>query len=49
MGFTPEQVGSMSVWRFMAALSGYIASNSTDDDKGLSIKEQDELADWMGI
>ena len=49
MGFTPQEVGRMSVWQYMAALDGYIAANSAEDDKSLSSKERDELADWMGI
>lgn len=49
MGFSPQQVGAMSVWQYMAALDGYIAANSVDDDKGLSSKEEDELAEWLGI
>lgn len=39
----------MSMWQFMAALEGYIAANSSDGDKGLSGKEKDELAEWLGI
>ena len=49
MGFTPQDVGKMSVWQYMAALEGYIAANSSEDSKGLSAKEEDELAQWLGI
>jgi len=49
MGFTPQEVGAMSVWKYLAALDGYIAANSIEDDKGLSKAEEDELADWLGI
>lgn len=49
MGFTPHDVGRMSVWKYMAALEGFIAANSADEDKGLSAKEEDELAEWLGI
>ena len=49
MGFTPQDVGRMSVWQYMAALDGYIAANFSEDAKGLSAKEEDELAHWLGI
>lgn len=49
MGFTPQQVGAMSVWQYMAALEGYIAANTHEDERGLSKKEEDELAAWLGI
>lgn len=49
MGFTPREVGQMSVWQYMAALDGYIAANSTEDDKGLTKAEEDDLAAWLGI
>lgn len=39
----------MSVWQYMAALDGYITANSTADDKSLTAKEADELADWLGL
>lgn len=49
MGFTPAQVGAMSVWKYLAAVDGYIAANSSEDDKALTKQEEDELADWLGI
>lgn len=39
----------MGLWEFRCALDGYIAANSSDDDKSLSAKEQDDLAEWLGI
>lgn len=39
----------MSLWEFACVVEGYIAANSSDDDNSLSAKEQDELADWLGI
>lgn len=39
----------MSVWQYMAALDGYITANSSEDDKGLTAKEEDELAAWLGL
>lgn len=48
MGFTPQQVGQMSVWQYMAALDGYVAAQG-GEEKGLSKAEEDELADWLGI
>lgn len=38
----------MSMWKYFAALDGYIKANSPDDG-GLSAKEKDDLADWIGI
>lgn len=49
MGFTPQQVGEMSVWQYMAALDGYVAANTPEGERGLSKAEEDELADWLGI
>jgi len=49
MGFTPQQVGKMSVWQFIAAVDGYVAANTPEDDKSLTQKEKDELAEWLGI
>lgn len=49
MGFTPREVGQMSVWQYMAALEGYIAANTPEDDKGLTKAEEDDLAEWLGI
>ncbi|MCP8894300.1 hypothetical protein KYK29_05110 [Shinella daejeonensis] len=49
MGFIPQDVGRMSVWKYLAALDGYIAANSTDEDKSLTESEKDELAEWLGI
>ncbi len=37
----------MSMWKFLAAIDGYIRANSTDDGKGLSTAEVDELFDWI--
>lgn len=31
------------MWKFMAAVDGYIRANSTDDGKGLSTAEVDEF------
>lgn len=39
----------MTLWEFGCVVDGYIAANSSDDDKALSTKERDELADWLGI
>lgn len=37
----------MSLWQYLAALEGYIAANSSDDDKRISASEADEL--WQFI
>ncbi len=39
----------MSVWQYMAAVDGYLDAHCPEDERGLSSKEQDELAEWMGI
>jgi hypothetical protein len=41
MGYTPQQVGEMSLWQFVAAVEGYAKANSSDE--GLSAKEADDL------
>lgn len=48
MGFTPAEVGAMSVWKYLAAVDGYAAANSPED-VGLSDGEKNELAEWLGI
>lgn len=47
MGFTPQEVGAMSMWQFFNVVEGYIKANSPDDGKGLSDKEKDELWEWV--
>jgi hypothetical protein len=42
MGFTPHEVGQMSMWQFFSAVEGYHKANSVDDGS-LSQSEQDEL------
>jgi len=46
MGFTPQEVDQMSVWKFLAAWEGYVKANSPEDN-GLSTSEVDELWDWI--
>lgn len=33
MGFTPQQVGDMTMWQFMAAADGYAKANSSEDSE----------------
>lgn len=47
MGYTPQQVNDMSLWQFMAAVDGYIAANTPENERGLSDKEKDELWNWL--
>ena len=42
MGFTPQQVGEMSVWQFMAAVAGYAKANGADGSE----RPSDEFLDW---
>jgi hypothetical protein len=37
----------MTMWQFMAAVDGYIKANTSEDDKGLSKSEIDEVWQWM--
>lgn len=49
MGIGSEALKKASLWEFLAQWNGYVAANSPEDEKGLSSKEKDELADWLGI
>jgi len=48
LGFTPQDVGKMSVWQFRAAVEGYRKAHDPDAGKGLSEAEADDLFDWIG-
>jgi len=43
MGFTPQEIGEMSIWQYATAVDGYTQSH-VPDDKGLSQAEADDLA-----
>lgn len=47
MGFSPSEVDKMSVWKFMAALEGFVKANTPKDNGKLSSAEKDELFDWI--
>lgn len=47
MGFSPTEVNAMSVFEYFAALDGFEAANSPEDDKSLSEKEKDDLWAWI--
>lgn len=47
MGFTPQEVGRMSVWQFLAARDGFIEANNPNSDKTLTESEKDELWTWV--
>ena len=47
IGFTPQEVNEMTMWQFMAAVDGYVTANSSEDNKGMSKKEQDDVWRWM--
>lgn len=50
MGFTPQQVGDMSLWQFMACADGWARANSpeaakrTNDDQSASVKAMFDAA-----
>lgn len=37
----------MSAWQYLAAVEGYIAANSPQDDAKLGDKEVEELWEWV--
>jgi hypothetical protein len=37
----------MTMWQFMAAVDGYIQANTSEDKKGMSKKEADDVWKWM--
>lgn len=43
MGFTPQQVGAMSLWQYMAVVDGYSRAHSGGGG-GMDDKTFDELA-----
>lgn len=47
MGFTPQQVGRMSMWQFMAAAEGFVKANSPDKAGKMTSDEKDDLWEWM--
>lgn len=47
MGFTPQQVGAMSLWQFHAAVNGYVAAHTPKDKQSLSDDEAEELYNWI--
>jgi hypothetical protein len=47
MGMSPQAVRLESLWTFLAALDGYIAANSADEDKKINADEVDDLWNWI--
>lgn len=49
MGFTPQEIDGMSMWQYLAALEGWVKSNTSEDgeNKTISTKQADEIWDWM--
>ncbi len=47
MGWSVDEVKRASMWEFMAALDGYIAHHSSEEDGKLSNSEVDELYEWL--
>jgi hypothetical protein len=43
MGFSPQQVNSMSMWQLFAAAEGF----KTSDGEKMSEREADELYQWL--
>ncbi len=48
MGFTPAQVGEMSLWQFMACADGYAKANSAEAAKR-SNDDDGDLADLRAL
>lgn len=47
MGWTVDDVKRASMWEFMAALDGYIAHHSSEEDGKLSAGDVDDVWAWM--
>jgi hypothetical protein len=48
MGFSPQAVDAMSLWKFLAARTGWIRANMPDDPgRGLTPSEVRSLGDWL--
>ncbi|WP_323034106.1 GTA-gp10 family protein [Pararhodobacter sp.] len=43
MGFTPQEVGEMSLWQFLAALDGYAKAHDPKSGQKLKAGEKDDL------
>jgi len=47
MGFTPQEVGQMSVWQYAAAVDGFNRANAADGGNKLTDAEKAELSEWI--
>lgn len=45
MGFTPQEVGKMSMWQYMAAVDGYVRAQGGEEK--MSNAEADDLWNWL--
>lgn len=45
MGFTPAEIGAMSIWEYAAQVDAYIAAHSSPDT--MTSGEMDEIWTWM--
>lgn len=47
MGFSPQQVGAMSLWQFMACADGWARSNSAEAAKRSN--DEDDVGDLRAL
>lgn len=47
MGMSPQQVMSLSIFEYLAALDGFIEMNDPEGDKKLAESEKDDLWQWL--
>lgn len=48
MGFTPSEVDACSLWEFLAARDGWIAANTTKQDRAPTPEEHDAMIEKWG-
>ena len=44
MGFSPREVGDMSLWEFTACTEGWVAAHSPEEQKASSLSEEEHDA-----
>jgi hypothetical protein len=45
MGYTPAEIGAMSIWEYSAVVDGYIEANSAPET--MTGSEMDDIWNWM--
>lgn len=47
MGFSPVDIGKMSLWQYLAAVEGFAEAHDPEGQNKLSDHEKDDLWDWL--